>query len=297
MSAAVSLRLPARPENVAVVRQALTGLGDAFDLDPDLLGDVKTAVTEACNNVVLHAYPDEDGLLEVDADSDGEYTDVVVRDFGAGIQPRGFTEDRSLGLGLPLIATLSSRFEIRGGQPDMGLEVDMTFSATDARERRERLGLPRRDPADHPFASPRAAGLLIQPGPLVASVASRVTAILAARADFPLDRLADAVLVSDAISEHASDYISGSDVGLVIEDSEGSLHFRVGPLHEGGGEGLLREMEVPGLGQSLERLVDDVSVVRGDGIPGTAESVADAEFLSLRIGKAPAPSRAAPDPV
>src|SRR5687768_4527979 len=296
MSAAVSLRLPARPENVAVVRQALTGLGDAYDLDPELLGDIKTAVTEACNNVVLHAYPDEDGLVEVEADSDGEFTDVVVRDFGAGIQPRGFTEDRSLGLGLPLIATLSSRFEIRGGAPDMGLEVDMTFSATDARERRERLGL-QRDPADHPFASPRAAGLLIQPGPLVASVASRVTAILAARADFPLDRLADAVLVSDAISEHASDYISGTDVGLVIEDSEGSLHFRVGPLPEGGGEGLLRGMEVPGLGQSLERLVDDVSVVRGDGIPGTAESVADAEFLSLRIGKSPAPTRAAPDRV
>ncbi len=120
MSAAVSLRLPARPENVAVIRQALTGLGDAYDLDPELLGDIKTAVTEACNNVVLHAYPDEDGLLEVDADSDGEYTDVVVRDFGAGIQPRGFTEDRSLGLGLPLIATLSSRFEIRGGRRTWG---------------------------------------------------------------------------------------------------------------------------------------------------------------------------------
>lgn len=283
MSAAVSLRLPARPENVAVVRQALTGLGDAYDLDPELLGDIKTAVTEACNNVVIHAYPDEDGLVEVEADSDGEYTDVIVRDFGAGIQPRGFTEERSLGLGLPLIATLSSRFEIRGGTPDIGLEVDMTFSAADARERRERLGL-QRDPADHPFAFPRAAGLLIQPGPLVASVASRVTAILAARADFPLDRLADAVLVSDAISEHASDYISGSDVGLVIEDGDGTLHFRVGPLHEGGGEALLREMEVPGLGHSLERLVDEVRVERGEGVPGTAESVADAEFLSLRIG-------------
>ena len=198
MSAAVSLRLPARPENVAVVRQALTGLGDAYDLDPELLGDIKTAVTEACNNVVLHAYPDGDGLVEIEADSDGEYTDVVVRDFGEGIQPRGFTEERSLGLGLPLIATLSSRFEIRGGGPTSGIEVDMTFSAEDARERRERAGLAR-EPVDHPFDAPRAAGLMIQPGPLVASVASRVTAILAARADFPLDRLADAVLVSDAI--------------------------------------------------------------------------------------------------
>jgi serine/threonine-protein kinase RsbW len=284
MSAAVSLRLPARPENVAVVRQALTGLGDAYDLDPELLGDIKTAVTEACNNVVLHAYPDGDGLVEIEADSDGEYTDVVVRDFGEGIQPRGFTEERSLGLGLPLIATLSSRFEIRGGGPTSGIEVDMTFSAEDARERRERAGLAR-EPVDHPFDAPRAAGLMIQPGPLVASVASRVTAILAARADFPLDRLADAVLVSDAISAHASDYISGSDVGLVIEDGDGTLDFRVGPLHEGGGKSLLQQMEVPGLVHSLERLVDEVKVERGDGVPGTAESVADAEFLSLRIGK------------
>src|SRR5687768_13691730 len=284
MSAAVSLRLPARPENVAVVRQALTGLGDAYDLDPELLGDIKTAVTEACNNVVLHAYPEAEGLVEVEADCDGEHTDVIVRDFGAGIQPRSFTEERTLGFGLPLIATLSSKFEIRGGGPDLGIEVDMTFSAADARERRERLGM-ERDTADHPFAAPRAAGLLIQPGPLVASVASRVTAILAARADFPLDRLADAVLVSDAIAAHASDYISGSDVGLVIEDGDGTLDFRVGPLHEGGGEALLQQMEVPGLGQSLERLVDEVKVERGAGVPGTADSVADAEFLSLRIGK------------
>lgn len=282
MSAAVSLRLPARPENVAVVRQALTGLGDAYDLDPELLGDIKTAVTEACNNVVLHAYPDGEGIVEIEADSDGEHTDVIVRDFGAGIQPRSFSEERTLGLGLPLIATLSSRFEIRGGDPALGIEVDMTFSAADARERRERIGFDRE--AAHPFETPRAAGLLIQPGPLVASVASRVTAILAARADFPLDRLADAVLVSDAISAHASDYIAGSDVGLVIEDGDGTLDFRVGPLHEGGGESLLREMEVPGL-HSLERLVDEVKVERGDGLPGTADSVADAEFLSLRIGK------------
>jgi anti-sigma regulatory factor (Ser/Thr protein kinase) len=284
MSAAVSLRLPARPENVAVVRQALTGMGDAYDLDPELLGDIKTAVTEACNNVVLHAYPDDEGLVEIEADSDGEHTDVIVRDFGAGIQPRSFTEERTLGLGLPLIATLSSRFEIRGGGPELGIEVDMTFSASDARERRERF-VSERESIDHPFEAPRAAGLLIQPGPLVASVASRVTAILAARADFPLDRLADAVLVSDAIAANASDYISGPDVGIVIEDGDGTLDFRVGPLHEGGGEALLQQMEVPGLGQSLERLVDEVKVERGAGVPGTADSVADAEFLSLRIGK------------
>ena len=169
----------------------------------------------------------------------------------------------------------------------------MTFSAEDARERRERAGLTR-EPADHPFDAPNAAGLMIQPGPLVASVASRVTAILAARADFPLDRLADAVLVSDAISAHASDYISGSDVGLVIEDWRRNASTSASaPCTRAAARASCSEMEVPGLGHSLERLVDEVKVERGDGVPGTAESVADAEFLSLRIGKAtlPAPPR------
>ena len=39
-----------------------------MQVEPGLLADMKTAVTEACNNVVLHAYPDDgDGTLEVDA--------------------------------------------------------------------------------------------------------------------------------------------------------------------------------------------------------------------------------------
>jgi serine/threonine-protein kinase RsbW len=285
-AAAVCLRLPARPENVAVVRQALTGLGDAYDLDPDLLGDVKTAVTEACNNVVLHAYEDddEDGLLEVEAGPDGIGIRVLVRDFGGGIQPRSIAlEERTLGLGLPLIATLSRSFQIRGA-PGFGLEVEMVFAGI------EYELLQHAEPAEetrfsHPFEAPGATGMLIQPGPLVAPVTSRVTAILAARADFPLDRLADAVLVSDAIAAHASDYISGTDVGVAIEDGDGTLDFRIGPLDEGGAQGLLQQMEVPGLGQSLQRLVDEVSVARGSDIPAVAEEAAEAEFLALRIGK------------
>ena len=282
MTAAVSLRLPARPENVAVVRQALTGLGDAYDLDPDLLGDIKTAVTEACNNVVLHAYEeDDDGLMEIDADSDGVGARVLVRDFGAGIQPRSIAvEERTLGLGLPLIATLSRSFNIRG-RSDLGLEVEMVFAPSDY-EGFDPLHDERAPRADHPTDTPRAAEMMIQPGPLVAPVTSRVTAILAARADFPLDRLADAVLVSDAIAAHASEYIAGRDVGVEISDNEGCLDFRIGPLDEGGAQGLLNEMEVPGLGQSPERLVDEVNVERGESSVATAGA---AEYLALRIGK------------
>src|SRR3712207_5207967 len=46
----IELTLPARAENVAVVRHAIGGLGEALDLDPQTLSDVKLAVTEACTN-------------------------------------------------------------------------------------------------------------------------------------------------------------------------------------------------------------------------------------------------------
>jgi len=54
----VRLTLPAVAENVAVVRQALTGMTEALGIGPGVLADMKTAVSEACNNVVVHAYPE-----------------------------------------------------------------------------------------------------------------------------------------------------------------------------------------------------------------------------------------------
>jgi anti-sigma regulatory factor (Ser/Thr protein kinase) len=272
---ALRIRLPAKPDNVAVVRQALTGLGDAYELDPDFLSDIRTAVTEACNNVVIHAYPGGDpGILEVEADpGDGTSVNVLVRDYGAGLQPNTVPpQERSLGLGLPLIAALARRFEIRSADKG-GLEVHMVFVSPNGSDpdevHAERLS------EEMAEQSAPTAGMSIVPGPLVSAISSRVTAMLAARADFPLDRLADAVLVSDALAAHAEDYVTGADVGLAIQDGDGQLDFRVGPLREGGAKGLLSELEVPGFGGSLERLVNNVSVE--DQSPG------DGEFLVLTI--------------
>ena len=66
----VRLRLSSRPENVLIVRQALRGLSEALGLDEIELNDISTAVTEACNNVVSHAYGElEGGVLEVQIDA------------------------------------------------------------------------------------------------------------------------------------------------------------------------------------------------------------------------------------
>jgi serine/threonine-protein kinase RsbW len=125
----VLLTMPARPEGVGVVRQALAGMADALDFEPSVLADMKMAVTEACTNVVVHAYDDADGgVLEVEMLAAEHGLTIVVRDHGTGIQPRpARPEPAALGLGLPLIAALSDSFELRGSA-GAGTEVRMTFA-------------------------------------------------------------------------------------------------------------------------------------------------------------------------
>jgi serine/threonine-protein kinase RsbW len=124
----VLLTMPARPEGVGVVRQALAGMADALDFDATVLADMKMAVTEACTNVVVHAYEDQVGTLEVEMLAEEEGLTIVVRDHGAGIQPRpARQEPPALGLGLPLIAALSDSFELKGSAGG-GTEVRMTFA-------------------------------------------------------------------------------------------------------------------------------------------------------------------------
>ena len=125
----VRLSLPAKPEGVPVVRQALAGMADALDFDAAVLADMKTAVSEACTNVVVHAYAGADaGLLEVDMLADDLGLVVHVRDHGSGIEegPASARDVPALGLGLPLIAALSDAFELRGMAGE-GTEVQMTF--------------------------------------------------------------------------------------------------------------------------------------------------------------------------
>jgi serine/threonine-protein kinase RsbW len=124
----LELTLPARPENVAVARHAIGGFADVLEVPDQTLADVKLAVTEACTNVVVHAYDENAGVLEVEMLADELGLTIVVRDHGAGIQPRPTrSEPPALGLGLPLIAALSDSFELRGSA-GQGTEVRMTFA-------------------------------------------------------------------------------------------------------------------------------------------------------------------------
>jgi serine/threonine-protein kinase RsbW len=121
----MELALPARAANIAVVRHAFGALGEAFALDEETLSNIRLAVTEACTNVVVHAYPDgQEGLLEIFATLQEEKLVVVVRDEGPGIGPR--PDSPGLGLGLPLIVSLTESVRL-GRDEDERTEVCMTF--------------------------------------------------------------------------------------------------------------------------------------------------------------------------
>jgi anti-sigma regulatory factor (Ser/Thr protein kinase) len=121
----LELTLPARPENVAVARHAIGGFADVLEVPDQTLADVKLAVTEACTNVVVHAYPDGEGPMGLRASVDDGVLRVVVVDEGRGILPRA--DSPGLGLGLPLIARLTEQFEVLPGPRGRGTRLTLAF--------------------------------------------------------------------------------------------------------------------------------------------------------------------------
>jgi anti-sigma regulatory factor (Ser/Thr protein kinase) len=278
MTGSVRLTLPARPENVAIVRQALAGMADAIGVDPALGADMKIAVTEACANAVVHAYGDGDGPLEIVMRTDGALLTVSVRDRGLGFKPLPAGDEHGpLGFGLALIASLSDAFAITGGAG--GTEVLMTFQLAGAPNGPVRP-VDGQLEADLPEPPPNRIVLRVTAGPLASPVLSRVVSLLAARVDFSIDRLSDAQIVSDALAVHAPERALDGHVSVAVVEDERLLDLRVGPLLPGGGEGLVEATAVPGLGRLLEQLVDDVSVEQEQTPEGTGE------VLRLRLSEA-----------
>ena len=90
---------------MAVARHVIGAVADALRLSPAVADDMRLAVTEACSNVVRHAYDDGEGTIHVAARPDGDALEVVVADAGRGVGPTPDTAGP--GLGLPLIAALA----------------------------------------------------------------------------------------------------------------------------------------------------------------------------------------------
>jgi serine/threonine-protein kinase RsbW len=115
---AVRLRIPAKPEYIALGRLALTGLAQARGLDSDTTADLKLALTEAVSNSVRHAYDTiGEGQVDIRYELRGDRILVEVVDDGAGFDPDeapSFDGDELSegGLGIAIIRTLADEVEI-----------------------------------------------------------------------------------------------------------------------------------------------------------------------------------------
>jgi hypothetical protein len=117
------------------------------------------------------------------------------------------------------------------------------------------------------------ATVRVRSGPLVAPVLGRVVGMLAARAKCPIDRLDDAMLLTDAVAAHAPGYTRDGRVEVTVVTDEDGLELRVGSLDAGNARRLLDDGELPGVGNVFERIADEIR-------PASAE---DGDALTLRL--------------
>jgi anti-sigma regulatory factor (Ser/Thr protein kinase) len=257
------LVLPAAAVNVAVVRQALGGALGMLGLEETRMLDINAAVSEACNNVVVHAYPDADGPMEVRLWIGKAGLEVIVSDKGVGIRPNRPTNQLELqGLGLSLIQTLTEWVEFLGGAGDgtkvrMGFSMDGGPSEPEVHER----------PADAKEVDPPPGELIVavSAGPLAAPVLGRVISMLGARAGFSLEGVSEAQLVTDSLAAHAPAVTLGDKIQLGIDSPDAKLLVRVGPLEDGGAERVVDSSALGDLPPVLDRLTSDRRVESYEG--------------------------------
>jgi hypothetical protein len=98
----------------------------------------------------------------------------------------------------------------------------------------------------------------IRSGPLVGAVLGRVVGMLAARAQCPIDRLDDAILLTDAVAAHAPIHAQNHHVHVIVAADDDHLELRVADLRPDGGRRLLADGDLPGVGNVFDRVADDV---------------------------------------
>jgi anti-sigma regulatory factor (Ser/Thr protein kinase) len=231
-SPTISLRLESSPETLTLVRGMLGGVAELLQLDPELLDDLKTAVSEACNNVVMHAYEGAAGPVEICLFVQPEVIEVVVRDQGRGIPVLTPSDDRLQGVGIPIMRALAQQTAFRPLQ-DGGTEVWLQFSSQ--REGRTLYKLPATATPEDGWSRRLEADAVVSLSPVmfIGGVLGRLARAMAARARFSLDRFSDVYLVTDAVAAHAMRAAVGSRIAFGLSTETRRLELKIGPFRRG----------------------------------------------------------------
>lgn len=129
----VTLEFLSRSSNEGFARVAAAGFAAQLDPTLDELGDIKTAVSEAVTNAIVHAYPDELGRIVLKLKLlPGNVLELTVRDWGRGIdnveQARKplFTTGGSerIGMGFTIMESFMDKLTVRS-VPGKGTTVQM----------------------------------------------------------------------------------------------------------------------------------------------------------------------------
>jgi hypothetical protein len=106
----------------------------------------------------------------------------------------------------------------------------------------------------------RVASLCLANGPLAGPVLCRVVSMMLARANCPVDRHDDAMLICDTLSAHAPDHASDDRLAFALSTRPGVFELRVAGLTEQGASRLVHDAAMPGVGNVLERTTDELRV-------------------------------------
>jgi serine/threonine-protein kinase RsbW len=234
---AVRLELDNRAESPAIVRAALAGVGQILDLDSELFDDLKTALSEACNNVVLYAYDGELGPYVVSLEIRADGIDATVRDWGGGIQQVGPSEER-MGVGLAVISALADRAEFIS-PPDGGTEVRMAFNGRGSAIRPLEPSQNDAPGTGLPVHLDGDVVVTVWPVALLAGVLGRVARTVAARTQLSVDRFSDIYVVADAIAAFAQSAASVTEITFAVTGAQRRVELTVGPFPAGDGARLL----------------------------------------------------------
>ncbi|MDO4983317.1 MAG: anti-sigma F factor [Eubacteriales bacterium] len=129
----IKLEFPSKSSNEAFARSAAAAFASQLDPTLDELGDIKTAVSEAVTNCIVHAYPDELGRISMRMRIiDTDVLEFSVKDWGRGIEnvaqamePLYTTggEDRG-GMGFTIMGSFMDTLRVRSS-PGKGTTVTM----------------------------------------------------------------------------------------------------------------------------------------------------------------------------
>lgn len=113
--------------------------------------------------------------------------------------------------------------------------------------------------------SANSAVLRVRTGPLAGPLLARMVAMMLARAQCPVDRLDDAMLICDALGAHAGEHAADGHVEFTVQTRSSGMELRVGALAAGGAVRLAKATSLPGVGDVLEPIADEIRIESSAG--------------------------------